>query len=84
MIPPSKFQHNSREKQVDMNPNSNKEYNLSEVLEMFPTLRPSHLDYMVRERIVQGVRRQGRGAPRVYTEQGIEEIRSYLERRSDL
>ena len=51
---------------------------------MFPVLKPSRLDYMVRERIVQGVKRQGRGAPRVFSAQGIEEIRLFLERRGDL
>ena len=67
-----------------MDSNSNKEYSLAEVLEMFPVLKPSRLDYIVRERIVTGVKRQGRGAPRVFSAQGIEEIRSYLERRGDL
>ncbi len=45
-----------------MTPDSNaKEYSMSEVLEIFPALKPSRLDYMVRERIVRGVKRQGRG-----------------------
>jgi len=64
-----------------MTSNSKKEYGLSEVLAMFPVLKPSRLDYMVRERIVTGIRRQGRGAPRVFSERGIEEIQAYLERR---
>lgn len=73
MTLPSKLQHDS-----------GKGYSLSKVLEMFPVLKPSRLDYMVRERIVQGVKRQGRGAPRVFSERGIAEIRSYLGRRGDL
>lgn len=52
----------------------------SEIKKMFPELRPSRLDYLVREGLVQ-CERAGQGRLRFYPPEAIEQIRSYLDRR---
>ena len=50
-----------------------------QLLEQFPELKPSMLDYLVREGIVSAVRR-GRGINRLYDDRCFEQIRNYLQK----
>lgn len=48
-----------------------------DIRKRFPSLRPSRLDYLVRERLVECAC-HGRGKPRLYPPKAIEQIRLYL------
>ena len=52
----------------------------SEIMDRFPGLRPSQLDYLVRERLVD-CEKNGHGLPRRYPQVAIEKIRQFLGRR---
>ncbi len=51
----------------------------ADLKKIFPDLRPSRLDYLVREGLVQ-CERNGHGRLRRYPPEAVELIRSYLER----
>lgn len=53
-------------------------YNLTDLLKLFPGLKPSLVDYLVREGHVTSCIRSGKGRPRRFSEQAIDEIRAYL------
>ncbi len=50
-----------------------------EIQAHYPELKPSRLDYMVREGIIECVRR-GRGHPRLYPPRSLDQIKAYLNR----
>lgn len=52
---------------------------LADIKEKFPDLRPSQLDYLVRERIITCIR-NGRGKPRLFPPEAAKQIKSYLSR----
>lgn len=50
---------------------------IADIKKHFPGLRPSQLDYMVRERIVSCIR-SGRGRPRLFPPEAVKQIESFL------
>lgn len=54
-------------------------YKLADLLELFPALKPSTIDYLTREKHISCIR-FGKGRPRRFPSQAIDEIRAYLSR----
>lgn len=51
----------------------------ADIKRRFPNLKPSRLDYLVRENLVTCIR-SGRGRPRLFPHAAIEQIKSYMSR----
>lgn len=52
---------------------------IDDIRKQFPSLRPSRLDYLVREGLIE-CERHGRGQPRFYPPEAVNQIRVYLDR----
>jgi len=55
----------------------------SDILKIYPTLKPSTLDYLIRNRIVRVIQR-GKSLFRIYTQDSITDIEAWLKKRGDL
>ena len=66
-----------------MGSNNEKKMTYEDILARYPSLKPSTLDYLVRNRIVRAIQR-GRSLPRIYTQESLEDIESWLRKRGDL
>jgi len=58
-------------------------YTTQQLLELFPELKPSTIDYLVRDRIISAKRR-GRGLTRLYDEECLSKIRQFLNKRKQV
>jgi len=54
-----------------------------EILSKYPTLKPSTLDYLIRNQIVRVIQR-GKSLFRIYTQDSISDIEAWLKKRGDL
>lgn len=52
---------------------------INELLELFPTLKPYDLDYLVRNRIIPCIQ-FGKGIPRKFTSESVKIIKARLEK----
>ncbi len=57
------------------------DHTLADLQQIFPNLKPSTLDYLVREGLI-ACRRYGRGQLRRYPLEAVEQIKSWFEARS--
>jgi len=55
-------------------------YTTQQLLELFPELKSSTIDYLVRDKIISAKRR-GRGLTRLYDEECLSKIQSFLDKR---
>lgn len=54
-------------------------FTFKDIKKRFPSLKPSRLDYLVREGLVE-CRCNGQGRPRLYPLQALDQIQAYLDR----
>ena len=66
-----------------MDNKNDKPMTCNDILNKYPTLKLSTLDYLVRNRIIR-VTQRGRSIPRIYTQESLTDIETWLRKRGDL